>query len=234
MGDFADLVSPRLTGHSAGVASLAEGAARLCGCSEEDVATVRRAGFVHDLGRVAVPAGIWEKPDPLLVPAAAAHHERSDGSGYHRGATAASLPLTARLVAAADTYRTKTEDWPHRSRLSPADAAAELVREVERGRQDATAVAAVLEAAGHPAPPLRRPAGLTEREAQVLGMLARGLQTKQVARLLGISVKTADRHVQNAYAKAGVSTRASATMFAMEHGLTAWGELPMASAGAAS
>jgi DNA-binding NarL/FixJ family response regulator len=61
-------------------------------------------------------------------------------------------------------------------------------------------------------------------------MLARGLQTKQVARELGIAVKTADRHIQNAYAKIGVSTRAAATLFAMEHGLVAWGELPIARA----
>jgi DNA-binding NarL/FixJ family response regulator len=46
--------------------------------------------------------------------------------------------------------------------------------------------------------------------------------------VLGISVKTADRHVQNAYSKIGVSTRAAATLFAMEHGLIAWGELPIA------
>jgi DNA-binding NarL/FixJ family response regulator len=59
-------------------------------------------------------------------------------------------------------------------------------------------------------------------------MLARGLQTKQVAQALGISVKTADRHVQNAYRKIGVSTRPAATLFAMEHGLVAWGELPIA------
>ena len=58
-------------------------------------------------------------------------------------------------------------------------------------------------------------------------MLARGMQTKQVARALGISVKTADRHIQNAYRKIGVSTRAAATLFAMEHGLLAWGELPI-------
>ena len=65
-------------------------------------------------------------------------------------------------------------------------------------------------------------------------MLARGLQTKQVARALGISVKTADRHVQNAYRKIGVSTRAAATLFAMEHGLVAWGELPIGRPPAAS
>jgi hypothetical protein len=59
-------------------------------------------------------------------------------------------------------------------------------------------------------------------------LLARGLQTKQVARALGISLKTADRHFQNAYRKIGVSTRAAATLFTMEHGLVAWGELPIA------
>jgi DNA-binding NarL/FixJ family response regulator len=86
----------------------------------------------------------------------------------------------------------------------------------------------VIEAAGQRAPLLERPAGLSEREADVVKMLARGLQTKQVAQALGISVKTADRHVQNAYRKIGVSTRAAATLFAMEHGLVAWGELPIA------
>jgi DNA-binding CsgD family transcriptional regulator len=91
----------------------------------------------------------------------------------------------------------------------------------------ADAVTAVVEAAGERVPRLERPAGLTEREAEVLGMLARGLQTKQVARGLGISVKTADSHIQHAYRKVGVSTRAAATLFAMEHGLIASGELPI-------
>jgi DNA-binding NarL/FixJ family response regulator len=59
-------------------------------------------------------------------------------------------------------------------------------------------------------------------------MLARGLQTKQIANALGISVKTADSHVQNAYAKIGVSTRGAAAMFAMRYGLATSGELPMA------
>ena len=95
------------------------------------------------------------------------------------------------------------------------------------GRLDATAVAAVVEAAGLPAPRVPRPAGLTEREAQVLGMISHGRQTKQVARALGISVKTADRHIQNTYAKIGVSTRAAAAMFAMQHGVALWGEVPI-------
>lgn len=70
---------------------------------------------------------------------------------------------------------------------------------------------------GWPATP--RPAGLSERECEVLALLARGLATKQIARQLGISPKTCDHHIQSLYAKAGVSTRAAATLFALEHGL---------------
>jgi DNA-binding NarL/FixJ family response regulator len=121
-----------------------------------------------------------------------------------------------------------TEPRPHREPLSPERAAEVAGREASAGRFDPDAVSAVVEAAGQPVPRIGRPAGLTEREAEVLGMLARGLQTKQVARALGISVKTADHHVQNAYRKIGVSTRAAATLFSMEHGLAAWGEFPIA------
>ena len=89
----------------------------------------------------------------------------------------------------------------------------------------------MIETAGQRVPRIERPAGLTEREAEVVRMLARGLQTKQVARELAIATKTADRHIQNAYAKMGVSTRAGATLFAMQHGLMAWGEFPIARPG---
>jgi DNA-binding NarL/FixJ family response regulator len=77
------------------------------------------------------------------------------------------------------------------------------------------------ERAGHEraGPASHRPAGLSERECEVLGLLARGLATKQVARRLGISPKTCDHHIQRVYGKVGVSTRAGATLFALEHGL---------------
>jgi DNA-binding NarL/FixJ family response regulator len=121
-----------------------------------------------------------------------------------------------------------TEPRPHREPIAPERAAEILGEEARAGRVDADAVTAVVESAGQRAPRIERPAGLTEREAEVVAMLARGLQTKQVGRTLGISVKTADRHIQNAYRKMGVSTRAAATLFAMEHGLMAWGEFPIA------
>ena len=99
-----------------------------------------------------------------------------------------------------------TEPRPHRERIPPGRAAEILGEEASAGRLDADAVTAVIEAAGERAPRIERQPGLTEQEAEIIGLLARGLQTKQVARTLGISVKTADRHVQNAYRKIGVST----------------------------
>ncbi len=252
MGDFADLVSPYLSGHSAGVAELATAAAGSCGLDPRETQALRRAALVHDIGRVSVPTTIWQKPGPLtphewervrlhayhserilspspflstLAPVATAHHERCDGSGYHRGSAGPALGRPARLLAAADAFHAMTEPRPHRAALSGGEAAAALEQEARAGRLDPDAVVGVLNAAGRRPPRVERPGGLTEREVEVIALLARGLQTKQVAQRLGISVKTADRHIQNAYGKIGVSTRAGATLFAMQHGLVAWADV---------
>jgi HD-GYP domain-containing protein (c-di-GMP phosphodiesterase class II) len=257
MGDFADLLSPFQSGHSAGVAKLAASAAERSGFGPAEVERVRQGAHLHDLGRVAVSPHIWQKPGPIsageweevrlhpyhterilsrspflasVSEIAANHHERLDGAGYHRGISAASLSPPARLLAAADAFHAMTEPRPHRGPLPAEQAAEELVREADAGRLDPDLVRAVVEAAGQPAPQVERPAGLTEREAEVVGLLARGLQTKQMARALDISAKTADRHIQNAYRKMGVSSRAAAILFAMEHGLVSWADLPRAPA----
>jgi HD-GYP domain-containing protein (c-di-GMP phosphodiesterase class II) len=254
MGEFSDLLSPFLVGHAAGVADLAAAAARRRGLTDAEVAGVRRAASIHDLGRVAIAAHLWQKAAALtpdewervrlhpyytervlarspflssLAATASRHHERFDGTGYHRGLAAANLSMPARLVAAADAYHAMTEPRPHRPALEARHAADVMAAQARAGRLCPDAVAAVLGAAGQPAPAPVRPAGLTEREVEVVAMLARGRQTKQIARALGISPKTADRHVQNAYAKMGVSTRAAAALFAMRHGLTTWGEFPI-------
>jgi DNA-binding NarL/FixJ family response regulator len=112
-----------------------------------------------------------------------------------------------------------TQDRPHRPALTPEAAAEQLSFEAARGRLDAEAVRAVLETAGHPPPRLTWPAGLSDREVQVLRLVARGHSNREIARLLWISPKTAGHHVQHIYAKIGVSTRAAAAMFAMEHDL---------------
>jgi HD-GYP domain-containing protein (c-di-GMP phosphodiesterase class II) len=255
MGDFADLVSPSLSGHSSGVALLAERAARHVGMGYPDVMAVRRAGFVQDIGRVAIRPRVWARAGALsphereqvrlhsyhterilsrsphlgeLATVAGCHHERLDGSGYHKGLTAATLPVPARLLAAADVFRALTQPRPHRPAQTERAAARVLTDEARAQRLDGDAVAAVLAAAGESGSgPIPRPGGLTWRETQVVGLVARGLATKQVARALGISPKTADHHLQGAYRKIGVSSRAAISLYAMEHGLVAWGELPM-------
>ena len=248
MGDFADLVSPFLLGHSAGVARLADLAGHLSGLGESETRALRRAALVHDLGRVTVPARVWEVRGRLspgdwervrlhayhterilsrseflssLAPTAALHHERLDGSGYHRGCPASAISFPARVLAAADRYQALTEPRAHREACSPEQAAERLAAQASSGRLDPDAVGAVLKAAGQPVPRIDRPAGLTAREREVITLLARGLQTKQVARVLGVSTKTADTHIQHAYRKIGVSTRAGAALFAVQHGLTA-------------
>ncbi len=248
MGTFADMVSPYLTGHSSGVGDLAGTAAELCGFPDDEVKKVRRAGFVHDLGRTAVSPRVWNKPGKLtadererarlhpyhtervltrspflaeLGSVAMAHHERLDGSGYHRGLDISSLPPASRLLAAADAFHSKTEPRPYRRAFSPEEATSVLVEKAERGGFDPQMVRAIAEAAGQPSPMIERRGGLTEREVEVVGLLARGLATKQIGRALDISPKTVDRHIQNSYRKMGVSSRAAATLFAAENGLVA-------------
>jgi HD-GYP domain-containing protein (c-di-GMP phosphodiesterase class II) len=245
---FADLKSPYTIGHSSGVAALAETAARSCRLRPDEICTIRRAGLVHDLGRAALPTTIWEKRGPLSLgewervrlhpyyterilarsptlarygAIAALHHERLDGSGYHRGTTGAAIPPAARILAAADVYHALTEDRPHRPAHSTAAAAAVLQDEARSGRLDAEAVSAVLAAAGHRAKPVRRewPAGLSDREVDVLRLLARGLPSRRIADHLNISEKTVGHHIAHIYDKLDVSTRAAATFIAMQHGL---------------
>jgi HD-GYP domain-containing protein (c-di-GMP phosphodiesterase class II) len=246
--DFADLKSPYTPGHSRGVAELAAAACRHAGLGDDDVTAARRAGLLHDLGRTGIPNSIWDKPSPLtraevdrvelhpllteqmlrrsptlatLNPIAACHHERADGTGYVKGLTAAQTAPPARILAAADRYQAMTQPRAHRPALSPTTAATELRRMAGDGHVDSDAAACVLAAAGHSAQrvPRAHPAGLTAREVEVLGLVARGLTTKAVAAHLVISPKTVDSHIQHIYTKIGVSTRGAAALFATQHNL---------------
>jgi HD-GYP domain-containing protein (c-di-GMP phosphodiesterase class II) len=245
---FVDLESPYLFGHSTGVAALADEAARLLHLEGTERTTLRRAALLHDLGRVAVPTAVWERPgalrraeweqvrlhpsqserilsrSPVLEPIAvlaALHHERLDGSGYPRQAKGDELSTAARILAAADYYQALTQDRPYRSAHPPADAAELILGQVAAGRLDGRCVNAVLAAAGQQVPGRRtsRPAGLTERELDVLRLLARGSPNADIARELVVSRRTAKHHVEHIYGKIGVSTRAAAALFAMQHGL---------------
>ena len=247
IADFTDLRSPPRAGHSRGVADLAGSAAADCGLPPADVRALRRAGLLHDLGLHGLSATILDKPGPLspsetermrlhtyytermlsrppalvrLGTIASMAQERCDGSGYHRGLKGAAIPTTARLLAVSCAYRAMTEPRPHRPAMTPKQAVRELRGEVRAGRLDAEAVDAVLSAAGQSRGKRRSgPAGLTPREVEVLVLIARGASTRQAAQRLGITPKTAETHIERIYTKTGASTRSTATLFAMQHGL---------------
>jgi HD-GYP domain-containing protein (c-di-GMP phosphodiesterase class II) len=158
-------------------------------------------------------------PEPV-VRGIAEHHERLDGSGYHRSLPAEALSREDRILAAADVFAALTADRPHRRAFAEDEAARTLEAEAKSGL-DADAVSCVLAAAGQRAvpSPARWPADLTDREVEVLRLIARGRSNREVAERLFISAKTVGRHVENVYAKIGVSSRAAAALFAMEHRL---------------
>jgi HD-GYP domain-containing protein (c-di-GMP phosphodiesterase class II) len=247
ISDFADVKSPYMLGHSRAVSNLAAAAGRRMGLSDAEVGTLRRAGLVHDLGRLGVSNAIWDKRGPLGVgewervrmypyltermlhgaPAlrslgalAAQHRERLDGSGYPRGLSGAAITPLAKVLGAADEYQAMREPRPYRLPKSAEAAAAELLGDVKAARLDAEAVDAVLASVGHRVPKRREgPAGLTRREVEVLRLLVQGMSTKEIARSFVIAPKTVSNHVEHIYTKIGASSRATASLFAMRYGL---------------
>jgi HD-GYP domain-containing protein (c-di-GMP phosphodiesterase class II) len=247
IANFIDLKSPFTLGHSAAVAELCAAAASLLGLPPTEVRMLRRAGMVHDFGRLGVSNSIWDKPGPLgagewervrmhlcitermlhqspaLAPLGAIavqHRERLDGSGYPRGISGGAISPHARILGTADAYQAMREERPYRPARSREEAARLLRAEVRSGRFDGDAVEAVLEADGHRARRRREgPAGLTAREVEVLRLLARGLSTKQIAKRLVMSPKTAGNHIEHIYAKIEATNRVTASLFAVQHGL---------------
>jgi HD-GYP domain-containing protein (c-di-GMP phosphodiesterase class II) len=248
VGDFCDLRSSYFAGHARRTADLVSQAAEAVGLAASEARLLRRAAWVHDVGGFGVPGAIWGKEGPLSARdtermrmhtyyverifsrpeplrrvglLASMHHERMDGSGYHRGLAGPMISLSARLLAAADSYQSLIQDQPNRSAQDPDDAARELRREVAEGRLDAAALDAVLAAAGHRLGASRAggPAGLTAREVEVLVLLARGDANKVIAHQLHISPKTVGNHVEHIYTKLGVSNRAAAALRATQLGV---------------
>jgi HD-GYP domain-containing protein (c-di-GMP phosphodiesterase class II) len=245
---FTDLKSPFFLTHSTGVAALAEQAAGQLGLGAQETRTLRLAALLHDIGRVSVPNsiltypgrldwGAWERvrlhsyytgrilgPIEALADVAdiaAAAHERVDASGYPRSRGGASLPIAARVLAAADMAFAMSEDRPHRPALGPDIIARELVAEVAAGRLDGKAVDAVLESLGmadRAAPAASH--GLSDRELEVSRLLARGKSNKEIGAQLHISPRTVQVHVSRIFDKLGVRSRAGAAIWLIEHDRT--------------
>ncbi len=249
LGDFADLKCPFTLGHSRAVAALAAAAAAEAGLSQSEITDIRRAGHLHDLGRIGVSSDTWERASALtpdqwervrlhpyltgrilervggldrVARIAANHHECVDGSGYPRGLAAGQLSQADRILAAAVAYESALEPRPYREARTPEEAADRLRRRVDTGQLDETAVHAVLSVAGHAAVKTkRRDDGLTPREVEILLLVARGASNKDIAAQLVLSEKTVRNHVERTYAKLGVKNRVGASLYALEKGLVA-------------
>jgi DNA-binding CsgD family transcriptional regulator len=245
-GIMADLAAPFLLGHSDRVARLASAAAELAGMWPHDVTLVRRAGWVHDIGRLSVSPAIWTKVEPLadderaairlhpyvtarvlartphlagLADVAAAHHERLDGSGYHRGLAGVDIDPVSVILAAADAYVSAGEWRPHRPARPPVEQAYLVLGLARDGALPHWAVDAVIAAARTPtSAPQRAPNTLTADEQRVLDMLAAGSSEAAIARPLGLTALGVRAQIEALYAKLGASTRASAIVVAVDNG----------------
>ncbi len=248
LGDYADLKLPERSGYARRVTRIVSTAAEIADLDAPDATTLVHAALVHDLGVVAVPTNVWRaRPQPgsadweqvrlhphwsarffarctgleQVAVAAGQHHERHDGGGYPSGLTG-DLGRVSGLLACAVLFDEMISARPSEgTKRSAADAAAEMADLARGGAMDRGDVKAVLGAVGIAAPrvAVERPAGLTEREVEVLCLLASGETNRQIADALGISVKTVGAHVEHIYTKTDVRSRAAATLFAMQHEL---------------
>ncbi|MGI8422177.1 MAG: HD-GYP domain-containing protein [Gaiellaceae bacterium] len=164
-----DAKSPYTFRHSARVAAIAVETASSLGFSELELRDLRRAALLHDIGKLGISNLILDKPGALtvaemdtvrrhpeltqsilnrverfrdLAEAAASHHEKLDGSGYHRGLVGAQLSLPARVLAVADIFEALTADRPYRGPMS-AEQALALMRPDAGPRLCAEAFAAL-------------------------------------------------------------------------------------------
>jgi HD-GYP domain-containing protein (c-di-GMP phosphodiesterase class II) len=252
IGDFVDLKCPFTLGHSRAVATLSAAAGQSLGVPAGDVSTLRRAGHLHDLGRLGVSNQVWSKTGELIpsewervrmhpyltervldrIPGlgpvrtvARAHHEHIDGTGYPLGIGGSTLGRNERVLAAAVAYQSALEPRPYREAMSPEQAMARLRARSRSGALDPECVEAVLAVAGHRTTRLRRDDLLTPRECEVLGLVSRGFSNREIAEQLVLSEKTVRNHVERTYTKIGATNRVGASLYALEHGLVALGDL---------
>lgn len=147
-------------GHCQRLARYASAIGHAMGLDAADVLTLQRGGYLHDIGKIAVPDRILLKPVALtpdeirtmkqhpvvgerlcgelrtLMPVRQIirhHHERFDGSGYPDGLKGDSIPILAQIMAVADVFDALTTDRPYRRPLSASAALEDLKAEAARG-----------------------------------------------------------------------------------------------------
>lgn len=248
LADFIDLKTQETWHHSRAVADVAVGIGTALGLNANELSRLRCAALVHDVGKVAVPIDIlvkgeqrssseWEtyrlhpyytqrileRVNALqdLAQAASAHHEWFNGQGYHRQLCGEQIPLHGRVLAAANVYARLVQQVDQ-------EDSADMLRHM-RARVGVQfdplcyeALVASVSMQGKlgtlPCRP-RKVGNLTEREVEVLCLLAQGCNTPQIAHKLNISKKTVEHHISHIYAKIGVTCRTAAAVYAVQQGI---------------
>src|SRR6266487_61237 len=247
LADFADLKARETSHHSRIVAHVAVEIGTCLGLERSELNRLRCAALVHDIGKVTVPLGILEKGEQRsssewetyrlhpyytqrvlervqalqdLAPAAAAHHEWVNGQGYHRQLSGEQIPFHGRILAVANTYARLIQlQGEQKDQAAVLREMHPLVdRQFDRRCYEAL-VASVSHGLRRSLIRPRKTGDLTEREVEVLCLLAQGRNTPQVARALGISKKTVEHHLSHIYAKIGVSCRTAAVVYAVQQGI---------------
>jgi HD-GYP domain-containing protein (c-di-GMP phosphodiesterase class II)/DNA-binding CsgD family transcriptional regulator len=249
LADFIDLKTRETWHHSRVVAEVAVGIGACLGLGSRELTMLRRAALVHDIGKVAVPIAILAKGEQRssseweiyrlhsyytqrilervnafqeLAQAAAAHHEWMNGQGYHRQLCGEQIPLHGRILAVANTYARLVQQQGDKK-----DSTDTLLKMGSRvgtqfDRSCYNALVTLLTGAcsfGNDAFRPRKVGSLTEREVEVLCLLAQGCNTPQIARSLAISKKTVEHHLSHIYNKIGVTCRTAAVVYAVQQGL---------------
>lgn len=173
--DLIELVNEHDTftrGHSERVARYAAGVARVMGLSQAQINLVRRAGLVHDIGKISIPEKLLQKKGSLneeethlirlhpifgaailsrvphteeMIPIVVHHHEAWDGTGYPGGLSGVDIPIEARIIHIADSFDAMTADQPY-GRVRPSDEALSEVRRCSGHQFDPLGVDALHEA----------------------------------------------------------------------------------------
>ncbi len=249
LADFVDIKTRQTWRHSQAVADVAVGMGRRLGLSAVEQTRLRLAALVHDVGKVAVPYGIlakeelsageWEqyrlhpyytqrvldRVEPLreLAEDAAAHHEWVNGQGYHRQLPREQLSLNARILALANAYARLSR---RQGEYADPEEVVSRVRPAVGTQFDAACYEALVGSLSGTDPARRaskRRRGtddLTEREREVLGLLAQGMSNPKIAEALVVSRKTVEHHLEHIYGKLGVTCRTAAVAYAVQHRLS--------------
>lgn len=248
LADFVDLKTRETWHHSRLVASIAVEIGETLDLGAEELVRLRRAALVHDIGKVAIPIAILEKGEQRseseweiyrlhsyhtqrilervgvlqeLAQAAAAHHEWVNGQGYHRQLYGEQIPFHGRILAVANAYVRLAQKQGEQERNAEAVRALAPLVGSQFDQACYEALVAVIEGTGTKSSSrnMRKTGDLTEREAEVLRLLAQGCNTPQIARALDISRKTVEHHLTHIYAKIGVTCRTAAVVYAVQQGL---------------